>query len=178
MVIKPSYDALEKRVRALEKELTVRQQAEEVLREHEERMKLAVEGGELGTWDWYVQTGKVLFNGHWAKMLDYPRDEIGMDLNSWKKLVHPDDLERIMEILDGCLEGRTKSFQAEHRIRAKSGEWKQILGRGKVFSHDSDGKAVRLAGTNLDITELKQGEEKRCFIVLVGKWLAMLYARK
>jgi PAS domain S-box-containing protein len=158
MAKKPTYEELEKRVRDLEKELIECRQNEEVLRENGQRMELALEGGELGVWDWYVQTNKVFFNRRWAEMLGYSLDEIETDLSSWERLVHPDDLPRITKELNDHLEGRTKVYEGEHRLKSKSGGWKWILGRGKVFERDNDGKPVRASGTNLDITEHKLAE--------------------
>jgi len=142
------------------RDITGRQQAAEDLREHKERLELALKGAELGTWDWQVPTGQVTFNDRWAGMLGYRPDEIEPHLNGWKKLVHPDDLARVMPIITDHLEGRTSIYQAEFRMRTKSGGWKWILATGKVVTRDKQGNAVRVAGTHLDISMRKKTEEE------------------
>jgi len=124
-----------------------------------ERLELALKGAELGMWDWNVPSGKFLFNERWAEILGYTPEKIKPNLKSWEKLIHPDDKETVMDILNACLEGRTNDFKAEYRLRSKSGEWKWILSIGKVFERDKDGKPVRMLGIHQDITERKRVED-------------------
>lgn len=129
-------------------------------KENEERLSLSIQGSDLGTWDWNVQTGEVIFNTHWATMLGYDPEEIEPNVNSWSRLMHPDEVPTVKRILSDHLEGRTASYQAEHRLRSKSGEWIWIQDSGKVISRDAQGKALRMAGTHKNITARKTAEEK------------------
>ena len=61
--------------------------------------------------------------------------------------------------LNDHLEGRLPVYEAEYRIRNKSGEWKWVLARGKVGEWDANGKPLRMIGTTLDIDERKRAEE-------------------
>ena len=140
--------------------ITERRQAEEALRENKEQLELALKGADLGTWNWDIPTGHVVFNERWAEMLGYRLDEIEPHLSSWEKLVHPDDLPAVMSIMTDHLEGRTVIYQAEYRLRTKSGGWKWILDTGKVLTRDEQGNPVRFAGTHQDITKRKQDEEE------------------
>ena len=129
------------------------------LRESEQRLEMAIEGADLGLWDWNVRTGKAVFNEKWAGMLGYSSPEIEPVFASWERLVHPDDLPGAATRLNDHLEGRTPFYEAEFRMRAKSGEWRWIYARGKVFERDGDGRPVRATGIHQDITKAKELEQ-------------------
>ncbi|MDB9823204.1 PAS domain S-box protein [Deltaproteobacteria bacterium] len=125
-----------------------------------EQFELVLEGADLGTWDWNFQSGEVEFNERWAQMLGYTLDEIEPYIRSWEELVHPDDMPGVMEVLEAHLNGKLQTFEAEYRLRHKSGEWIWTLDKGRVLKRDSDGKPLRVCGTHMDITESKLIEEE------------------
>jgi two-component sensor histidine kinase len=67
-------------------------------------------------------------------------------------LVHPDDGPRVNAVLQDHLEGRTESYETEHRMRHKSGTWVWVLDKGRVTERDEQGRPLRVSGTHLDIT--------------------------
>src|SRR5262249_2263520 len=73
-------------------------------------------------------------------------------------ITHPDDLVHARAAIRAHLKGETPSYQAELRLRSKSGEWRWILDRGRVVEWDARGHAVRMAGTHTDISDRKQME--------------------
>ncbi len=143
----------------LQEEIIDRQEMGKKLSEREKRMELALYGGNLGTWDWNVSTSEVRFNERWAEMKGYTLDEIKPHLSSWSGLVHPKDLPVVMKILEAHFRGETAFYEAEFRMKHKSGRWIWILDRGKVIERDEDGKPLRVCGTHLDITRLKETEQ-------------------
>ena len=140
-------------------DITQRKQAEEILRESEERLKLVLEGSNDGFWDWSVATGAVRFSRRWAEMLGYRLEEIEPHVRTWGRLMHPGDQPAVMQALDDHLEGRTPQYETEHRLLTRSGEWKWILDRGKVVTRDEHGKPLRMTGTHTDITDRKRADE-------------------
>jgi diguanylate cyclase (GGDEF)-like protein/PAS domain S-box-containing protein len=140
-------------------DITGRKRDELRLREAEQRWKFAIDGSDLGLWDWNVTAGTVFFSSNWKAMLGFADDEIGNDLSEWKSRVHPDDLDKVMEDVGAHLAGRTASYVNEHRVRCRDGRWKWILDRGKVVERAADGSASRMIGTHTDLTPLKQREE-------------------
>ncbi len=142
-------------------DITERKQAEEALIVTEERFQLALQGADLGLWDWDVQTGRVTFNERWAEMVGYTLSEIEPNVSVWEKLVLPEDMPHITEVLTAHLEGRTPFYETEHRMVAKNGDIKWILDKGRVFERTPDGKPLRAIGTHLDITERKRLEAER-----------------
>jgi len=144
--------------RGINRDITDRMRVEEALRRSEQRMNLALQGADLGTWDWNIETDDVTFDDRWAQMLGYTRDEIKAHADTWRELVHPDDLPYVMETLDRHLKGVTDLYETEHRLRHRSGRWVWVLDKGRVIQHDVDGKPLRACGTHLDITARKQAE--------------------
>ncbi|MEN6424660.1 MAG: response regulator [Phycisphaerales bacterium] len=144
---------------AVMKDITTRKRAETALREREERLNLAISGGDLATWDWNVTTGRIDVNSRWLEMLGYIRGELKPHMSTWEDLVHPDDLPPTMSALEAHLQGRTASYETEHRLRHKSGRWVWVLDKGRVTERDEDGRPLRACGTHLDITERKEAEE-------------------
>jgi PAS domain S-box-containing protein len=152
---------LKKPYRSLVREIDERKKAEANLVESEERLRLALAGADLGTWDWDVVSGTVTFDERWAKMLGYNLDEIEPHLRAWERLVHPDDMPHVMEALTAHLEGKTNDYKTEHRMLHKSGKWIWILDSGRVIERNAQGKALRACGTHLDITERKRAEKEK-----------------
>jgi PAS domain S-box-containing protein len=133
--------------------------SEKLLRESRDRLELALAGADLGMWDWTIPTNRNIYDTRWARMLGYSLDELEPNYFTWEELVHPEDRARVVGALKAHVEGKTPTYETEHRLRTKSGEWKWILDRGKVLEWDDQGKPVRAAGTHMDITERKRAEE-------------------
>ncbi|MDF3036632.1 MAG: hypothetical protein K0S28_1906 [Paucimonas sp.] len=123
-----------------------------------ERLKLAVEGSGDGIWDWNIKTNAVDFSTRWCEMLGYEEGEIST-IEAWRRLVHPDDLARVLLDLQACLDGKSRSYSCEHRMKVKGSGWKWVLARGIVVARDGHRKPLRMTGTLTDIAERKQADE-------------------
>jgi PAS domain S-box-containing protein len=111
-----------------------------------------------GLWDWNVINGNAFFSPIYYKMLGYKDKEFPANYNSWKKLVHPDDINRVEQDLEKSIESGNK-FNIDLRMKTKTGKWLWVSTRGKMIESDMKGKAVRMVGTLSDITERKKAEE-------------------
>lgn len=145
---------------SLIQDVTARKLAELHLQASEEQKSLALQGGDLGTWDWNVASGHIEFNCRWAEMLGYTLDALQPKVDTWKRLIHPADRRQVEDALERHLSGETSSYETQHRLRHESGDWIWVLAKGRVLSRDSHGKPLRACGTHLDITERKQAEEQ------------------
>jgi PAS domain S-box-containing protein len=130
---------------------------EEALRLSEERLRLALEGTSDGIWDWNLQTGQAYFSPRYYTMIGYEPNEFPATYESWRQLLHPSDVEPSESAVQRAI-AEHSLFAIEFRFKAKNGEWRWILGRGKVAESDMAGKAVRVVGSHTDITERKRAE--------------------
>ncbi|MFB6188438.1 MAG: PAS domain S-box protein, partial [Halapricum sp.] len=159
-------------------DITERKERERKLRELKERLDLAVEGANLGVWDWDMQTDDVTFNEQWATMLGLSPDEIEPTLETWEERIHPADMDRVEAALEAHIAGETDLYDCEHRMQTASGDWKWIRDIGEVVERDDDGEPVRAVGIHLDITDQKETqtsleEERDMFAegpAVVFKW--------
>lgn len=162
-------------------DITERKRSEESLRESELRWQFAVDGNDMGLWDWDVLTDKAMYSHQWKAMLGYGDAEISGDFNEWEKRVHPDDLKNALIDLERHFKGLTPIYLNEFRMLCKDGSYKWILARGKVISWDEQGKPLRVIGTHMDITERKKSEdalkesENRFRIVMKGSPIIFSY---
>ncbi|WP_247010040.1 PAS domain S-box protein [Halorientalis litorea] len=139
-------------------DITEQKERERELQRLKERFELAVEGANLGVWDWDMTTDEVEFNEQWARMLGHSPDEIEPHLEAWEQRVHPDDLDQVEAALEDHLAGETDRYDTEHRMRTADGEWKWIRDIGEVSERDENGDPVRAVGIHLDINERKEYE--------------------
>ena len=137
-----------------------RRQAEEALRESEERLKLVLEGSNDGYCDWDIPSGAVQISSRYIKMLGYAVGEIKPTASAIRELIHPDDRPRVNSVFDEEATGILQSFEIEVRMLTKTEEWKWILYRGMVVARNTQGAALRVTGTCSDISERKRYEEE------------------
>ena len=135
------------------RDVTERKNDQMSLAESEQRLARVLEGANLGAWDWNLETDRVDFNERWFEMLGYASSELPHSLATWELLMHPDDAEMAMAAVQAHIDGETSQYECTHRLRAKSGEWRWILDRGRTVAFSSSGKPIRMAGTHLDVTE-------------------------
>ncbi len=141
-------------------DITERKRADQLLRESEERYRLAMEATSDGIWDWDLVTGHVYYNPAYFRMLGYQPGELADHAVTWTERIHPDDRQRVLGVNQACIRGDLAAFSVEFRMRTKDGSWRWILGRGRVVRRDVDGIALQMVGTHLDITGQKQKEKE------------------
>jgi PAS domain S-box-containing protein len=138
-------------------DITKRKRTEETLRDSEEKYRLAMEAVSDGLWDWNCQTGKVYYSPGWCHIID--EESVSSVFESWRQRIHPEDSDKILGPLKEHLEGKTNQWEQEHRLRTRSGQWKWVLGRGRVVARTDTGSPLRMVGTMVDISERRQAEE-------------------
>lgn len=143
----------------LQTDVTARRQAEEALRESEERYALAVQGANDGIWDWNLKTQEIHFSSRWKIMLGYVEEDIDSNQNEWFERIHPDDRSQFMREITAHIDGLTPHFENEHRMLHRDGTYRWMLSRGLAVRSEA-GQASRMAGSQTDITAHKQGEAR------------------
>jgi len=125
----------------------------------EERLRFALDTVVEGYWDWNLVTDECWYSPQWARSLGYSEQDPGGSIEFWKGLVHPEDRPRVMEALQAHFDGRTSVYECQNRLRAKSGEYRLRLDRGKVVARDSFGRPLRMIGTDTDFGPRQRAEE-------------------
>lgn len=141
-------------------DITERIKMQNTLQESEERLSFTLHATNDGIWDRNLESGELYLSDNYYKILGYNPGEITINQKIFEEFLHPEDKESVLQKIQECIEGKTKDYIAEFRIKTKSGKWKWILGRGNVVSSDSTGKALRFLGTHVDISQRKETEEK------------------
>lgn len=136
----------------LYRELTQRRRMATELRDSQEHLELALNGGALGAWDWNLREEKFTSNVQLPELIGFQAGEISYGKDAFVSLMHSDDLSAFTAALRQHLKAETEYFQSEFRLRHKSGDWVWINLMSKVMERDADGRAVRLSGTAQDVT--------------------------
>ena len=161
---KPRYDAAGRFLgyRGIGQDITEKRRAGRALAEAKERLQLALEGSSASLWDTDLHTGEVYMSEGWAELLGEPRGETRTSVEELAKIVHPDDVKRVRQVQLDAMKSKSVEYAEEHRVRTRAGNWIWVLSRGKVVERDAGtGRALRMTGTNLDITERKRAEQAR-----------------
>ena len=143
------------------RDISYRKQAERELKSQKDRFENILQGTNVGTWEWNVQTGETFFNERWANIIGYTLDEITpTSIEIWGEYTHPEDLERSNSALEAHFKGELDYYEIECRMKHKDGHWIWIHDKGKVISWTDGGKPLRMYGTHQDITYRKKTEER------------------
>lgn len=140
-------------------EISLRKKFLDELQEQKNRLANVLEGTEVGTWEWNVQTGETLYNEKWAKILGYELEDLEpLSQETWLHFAHPDDIGLSNKKIQECFSRKTDFYECEYRMRHRNGNWIWILDRGKVMRWMPDGKPEVMFGTHSDISRFKELE--------------------
>jgi PAS domain S-box-containing protein len=151
---------IENMIESLNFQIKKRKEAEEGLKESEQRMELALRGANLTIWNYNSITRKTRYDERLAGMLGYAPNEISPEILSWEQLIHPDDKIRVLEELKLHTLGKKSIFSSEYRLKHKSEGWKWILSMGQLITRDEYGDPIIVYGTHQDITGRKDAENQ------------------
>ncbi|MBD2356471.1 PAS domain-containing protein [Tolypothrix sp. FACHB-123] len=146
------------RMAGVDLDITDRKLAEELLKSSEERLQLSLEGSGNGLWDWNIVTDELYLSPRWLEMLGYQVGELPSHIDTWKKLIYPEDKPFVIERLNAHLLDSSVPYKFDYRVIAKSGEPKWIGNYGKVVVRDENGQPLRMAGIHQDISDRKLAE--------------------
>ncbi|QOL52224.1 bifunctional diguanylate cyclase/phosphodiesterase [Massilia litorea] len=138
---------------------TAMKQAEQGLQQSEERLRLALQGSTDAVWDYDLIKDKIYYSDRWWSMLGYQSGELGAHTSLWVELTDPDDKPRVTSYWSNLLSSKLNTYSVEWSLRHRDGHYVPILSRGLV-TRDTNGKALRVSGTNTDLTERKLAERR------------------
>ena len=131
------------------------------LAEERRRLQNILQGTNVGTWEWNVQTGEAIYNDQYQGLLGYTPEALSLGgLAHWAELIHPQDVQLAESTMLAHLRGDVPLFEIELRMRHRDGHWVWLLGRGKLARYGEDGRALWVYGTHMDITERKLAEQE------------------
>ncbi len=147
------------RYAGIQLDITARKEFERQLAHERRRLNNVIEGTDVGTWEWNVQTGQWLFDERWAAMAGYALDELPGDVHgAWARLCHPEDMSRSTTLLQQHFDGELEQYECELRLRHKAGHEVWVLARGRLVSRTPEGLPQWMAGTHMDIDQRKRAE--------------------
>ncbi|WP_084677141.1 sensor domain-containing protein [Massilia niastensis] len=156
----PEFDAgVLRRVVVCFTDCTAMKRAEQGLQKSEERLRLVLQGSTDAPWDFDLAKDEIYYSDRWWSMLGYQPGELGGDTGIWLELSHPDDRLRISTYWHDLLNSQRETYSVEWRLRHRDGHYVPVLSRGFV-TRDAEGKALRVSGTNTDLTERKLAEQR------------------
>lgn len=135
-----------------------RKRAESELASARERLAFALEGSNSAAWDWDLPRDEIYLSAGWQQLLGAEARETTVAPATLLGLVHPEDVARVQSTIQGALAGSMADYHELHRVRRVDGRWIWILSRGRVVRRDARGQALRISGTNQDVTEHKTME--------------------
>ena len=140
-------------------DITDRKQAEETLRQSEERLRLALDAGNAGVWDWDIPNNHITWSERLYEFHGLTPETFDGGVEDFAQLVHPEDKEWAFAAMQKAIEEKTP-YQIELRIVEPSGAIRWMSTNARAI-YDQTGKAVRMLGATIDITQPKAAEEER-----------------
>ncbi|MBD0366107.1 MAG: PAS domain S-box protein [Flavisolibacter sp.] len=141
-------------------DVTEQVNARQKTEEYAEQLRIALEGGDLGYYNYYPQSGQLIWSDRTKEMFGLPPDAEA-DYSIFLKGVHPEDRQRSDAAVQKAMNPASNGmFENEYRtVGITDGKIRWIHSKGKIF-FDKQGKAIRFTGITQDITKQKNDEEK------------------
>ena len=149
-----------------------RLEVQEKLRESEGRLRLALEAGHMGVWDWDIRTSEITWSDSLEPMHGLAPGSFGGGFSDFQKLVHREDQERVVAAIWQALE-HGAGYNIEYRTIWPDGSMHWIAGKGKVFT-SADGEPLRMIGIGMDVTPQKRSQQRAHFLADASATLAVL----
>ncbi|MGC1218378.1 MAG: PAS domain S-box protein, partial [Phormidesmis sp.] len=150
--------------------ITERKQAAETLARREEHLRLTLEFTHIGTWDWDLTQNTVNWNDNHFTLLGLDPNSTKDPYQSWRQAIHPDDLDRVEQVLQDALRQHT-DYETEYRVFYPDGTLRWLVGRGRGL-YDADQQPIRMLGVILDVSERKQSEQIQEFQAVITRNMA------
>jgi len=144
---------------SIQRDMTERKQAEKAIRLRDERFALLSRATNDVIWDWDLETDAIWWNEALTTLFGYDPDATEMASTSWTNRIHPDDRERIVDSIHAAIDGTGTNWAGRYRFMHADGRPRQVVDRGLLL-RDGGGKAVRMIGSIIDVTEQQDLEER------------------
>ena len=139
------------------RDITERKQAEQALKDGEQRLRYALHAAKAGTWEWDLRTNENFWSEELWKLYGLEADNCSPSYDAWKQSVHPDDRQKAENAVQDAVRHEA-ALNAEWRVNSDDGTQRWLMSRGQPVFGD-DGMALRYIGIVMDITERKKAEK-------------------
>lgn len=136
-------------------DITERKGTETALQVSEERLSLALSSSRVAVFDWDIDADRVYRSANFSAMRGGPAKDGASKIADVQALIHPADLLAVRSAIQSALRGARPAYEFEHRIRRLDGAWIWVHAVGRVTERSPDGRALRISGTDEDVTERK-----------------------
>jgi PAS domain S-box-containing protein len=160
-VVERQADGKAVRMIGVNQDITERKQDELEIQASNNRLELAMDTAQLGSWEANLITNKTLFDARYEMMLGFAPGELAGENPTHVSEIHPDDMTMLFGVVMDYATGKRPDYEVEFRTSTKTGEWKWIYAKAQIVERMADGTPLRLAGVNQDITARKQAEQER-----------------
>ena len=157
--LKTSFDDLVGEVATRTRRERELEESEGRLRASEDRLQLAIEAAGLGIWDLDIEHDRLVWDDSMYRLCGVSREEFSSPLDAWSRCCVPDDVARVSAEVEAALRGGHE-FRSDFRIRRDDGSIRTIRATAHT-TRNADGRAVRMVGVNLDVTDLITAERER-----------------
>jgi len=147
--------AMEGKSQELSYKISDYEKKEKALSKSEEKLELALKGGELGMWEWDRSKDEITGNERLFEIFGYGKGELQLSMRKWLTMIHPDDVARVKEVQHLFSFGNPDSYRLEYRMKKKNGKCVWISMTSLLTEKNEKGEAVRLSGVVNDISERK-----------------------
>ena len=134
-----------------------RERAQELASQKEERLEMALDAAQMGTWDWRIVENTADWSAHTKRIFGLSPTDKELSPEGFYSLIHVDDQLRIKNAVNRAVSDGA-SYEAEFRMQQQDGTVRWVRGVGKVIV-DKDGRPVRMTGVNLDVTQRRLAEQ-------------------
>lgn len=151
------------RAYGLSRDITEERRVEQALRDSEERLRMAMEAGDIGVWDWDIPSGRISWSDNFERMQGIAPGEFPKTIDEFRWFVHPSDRQKVALAIERALSSRAQ-YSVEFRLVSPGGGVRWTATRGAVI-RDGDGRPVRMIGVDRDISTRKLAEERQAWLM-------------
>jgi PAS domain S-box-containing protein len=128
------------------------------LKENKDLLDRVIKGSNDAPWDWDLKKDELYYSPQWWYQLGMEINEVPADSNLWANLMHPNDTDRVNSFFADALKNQD-SYEVEFRLKHKTGHYITVLSRGFITRNEK-GEAIRVSGTNMDLTQRIEERKK------------------
>ena len=140
-------------------DITERKNQELKIKEQRNKLNWIIEGTNLGTWEWNIETGDLIINEKFAEIFGYSLEELQpLTIETWRDLIEPSDLIKFQKNLEKHFKTEKDFYSVELRMKHKAGHWIWVLDKGSVISWSDDGRPLKMFGISINISDQKEQE--------------------